>query len=74
MQSDLVLTLSDLGEEALQNLKFLYVLEESNLLCVPRASSKESWRTFLIPEWSFDVFGCQEYIKEEGDFVCYLRN
>ena len=35
--------------------------------CVSRASSKESWRTFLIPKWSVHHIGCQEdHIKTLG--------
>ena len=36
--------------------------------CVSRASSKESWRTFLIPKWSVHHIGCQEdHIKTLGE-------
>ena len=45
---------------SVQNFRPLGALEEDILLCVSRASSKESWRTFLIPEWCPDDFGRQE--------------
>ena len=45
---------------SVQNFRPLGALEEDILLDFSRASSKESWRTFLIPEWSLDDFGCQE--------------
>ena len=45
---------------SVQNFRPLGALEEDILLDFSRASSKESWWTFLIPEWSLDGFGCQE--------------
>ena len=45
---------------SVQHFRPLGALEEDLLLGVSRASSKESWRTFLIPEWNLDDFGCQE--------------
>ena len=45
---------------SVQNFRPLGAMEEDFLLCVSRASSKESWRTFLIPKWYLDDFGRQE--------------
>ena len=45
---------------SVQNFRSLGGLEASNSLIVSRASSKGSWMTFLIPEWSLDDFGRQE--------------
>ena len=51
---------------SVQNLRSLGELEASNSLTgvgsliVSRASSKESWMTFLSPEWSLNDFGRQE--------------
>ena len=47
---------------SVQNFSSLGALEEDILLCVSRVSSKESWRTFLIPEWCLDDYdyGCQD--------------
>ena len=44
---------------SVQNFRPLGALEEDILLDFSRASSKESWRTFLIPEWCLDDFECQ---------------
>ena len=38
-----------------QNFRPLGALEDDILLRVSRASSKESWRIFLTPEWSNGV-------------------
>ena len=51
---------------SVQNFRSLVGLEASNSLTgvgsliVSRASSKGSWMTFLIPEWSLNDFGRQE--------------
>ena len=51
---------------SVQNFRFLGGLEASNSLTgvgsliVSRASSKGSWMTLLIPEWSLNAFGRQE--------------
>ena len=51
---------------SVQNFRSLGGLEASNSLTgvgsliVSRASSKGSWMTFLIPEWSLIDFGRQE--------------
>ena len=35
----------------------------------------ESWRKFLIPDWSLDDFGCQNDIyKYQGSFVQNFRS
>ena len=50
---------------SVQNFRSLGGLEASNSLTgvgsliVSRASSKESWMIFLIPDWSLDDFECQ---------------
>ena len=44
----------------LQNIQFLNVLHEDNLLCVSRRSSKESWKIFLITEWRLGDIEGQE--------------
>ena len=45
---------------SVQNFRPLGVPDEDFLLFVSKVSSKESWRTFLIPEWSLDDFGRQK--------------
>ena len=44
--------------KSVQNITYFDILEKDNLLCVSRASSKESWITFLISQWRLDDFGC----------------
>ena len=42
---------------SVENFRPLCALEEDILLGVSEASSKESWRTFLILEWILDDYG-----------------
>ena len=44
---------------SVQNFRPLGAQEEDILLFFSKASSKEFWRTFLIPEWGLDDFGHQ---------------
>ena len=46
---------------SVQNFRPIGALEEDILIWVSRASSKESWRIFLIPEWIIDDYGRQEW-------------
>ena len=46
---------------SMQNVRPLGSLEEDIFLWRSRASFKEAWRTFWIPEWSVDDFGCQKW-------------
>ena len=46
----------------MKNFRLLDVLEEETLLCVSIASSKESWRTTVIPEWSLGDFRNDIYV------------
>ena len=50
LQSILQRVLEDIKESSLQSLQSLDVLQDSNLLCVSRVSSNESWKTFMITE------------------------
>ena len=43
------------------NFRFLSAMDKDFFLWVYKASNKESWRTFFIPEGSLDGFGCQEW-------------
>ena len=52
----------------MSSFKSLPTLEVSQLLCVSRASPKESRRTFLVPERSLEDFGHQE------SSICTLMN
>ena len=45
---------------SVQNVTCLDIIEEINLSCVSRASSKESLRTFLILPWRLEDFGRQD--------------
>ena len=48
-----------------QNFRFI-------LLWGSRASFKESWRKFLIPDWSIDDFGCQELLMNIKEVPCKI--
>ena len=46
-----------------ETFKTLDTLEEINIMYVSRVSSKEFWRTSLIPEWIQDDFAL--YVKND---------
>ena len=50
-----------LWESCLQNFRPLEALEEEIFICGSTLSSMESWRTYLIPDWSLGDYGCQEW-------------
>ena len=57
-----------------QNIWTLCALGDKILLCVSRASSKESWRTLLIPEWSVDDVERQnEHIQTLGKLCARFK-
>ena len=64
-------------ESSVSILKFLAFLEVPHLLGVSRASSKESKRTFLVPDWSLvnDVFRAINLIEmHRRNFIPVLKS
>ena len=70
MTSDIINHIAKHQRRSVQNLQSLDVLQEDNLLCVSRVSSKEPWKTFLNTEWRLDDFEDQEWPRKSSQKLC----